>query len=267
MNSTSDHEGPNAGDSPKQIPGGRSTIAFAYAALDDAIRVAAAIHNDHGSSCDVDQLAASLKTTTTSSTFRSLVASARTFGLIHRRAKAVSLTELGAAIVDPLTREDAKVRAFLEVPLYHRLYEKFAGVLLPADAGLEAEIEALGVTPKSVVKARQTLMRSAATAGFLQAGKDRLVRPPTGRVEDASAPDEAATTVRTTETSKAPTAASTIDPLLDALWAKLPIKGEFLNPERASWLKMLGLALDMTYGPAEGEAAADSKDSKDDEPF
>ena len=215
----------------------------------------------------VDQLAATLRTTTTSSTFRSLVASARTFGLIHRRAKAVSLTELGSAIVDPLTREDAKVRAFLEVPLYHSLYERFAGVLLPADAGLEAEIEALGVTPKSVVKARQTLMRSAAVAGFLQAGKDRLVRPPTGRAEDASAPDEAAATAQTTTTPEAPTATS-IDPLLDALWARLPINGKFLNPERASWLRMLGLALDMIYGPAEDKATADSKDSsRDDDPF
>lgn len=267
MASTSSHDdSPEAEDSPSQAPGGRSTIAFAYSALDEAIRVAAAIHSDHGSSCDLDQLAAGLGTTTTSSTFRSLVASAKTFGLIHRRARAVSLTELGAAIVDPLTREDAKVRAFLEVPLYRKLYEKFAGVLLPADAGLEAEIEGLGVTPKSVAKARQTLMRSAAVAGFLQAGKDRLVRPPTGQTENASASDEAEATVQATEAPNTPTAPNTLDPLLEALWARLPVEGKFPNPERDQWLEMLGLALDMVYGTT-AEEVSKPKHSAEDEPF
>lgn len=41
----------------------------------------------------------------------------------HRALSSVSTNSAssGAAIVDPLTREEAKVRAFLEVPLYQEL--------------------------------------------------------------------------------------------------------------------------------------------------
>lgn len=250
MAGTSHHENSLQADIPSSQPsGGRSTIAFAYAGLDEAIRVAAAIHRDHGSSCDLDQLAAGLETTTSSSTFRSLVASARTFGLVYRRSKVVTLTELGAAIVDPLTRDEAKVRAFLEVPLYRELFDKFAGGLLPADAGLEAEIEALGVTPKSVAKARQTLMRSATVAGFFHTGKDRLVRPPSGRANDSSAREEAPATIPEAETVDASAGHNSVDPLLQAIWARLPAEETFPEPQRSQWLKMLKLALDMVYGP------------------
>ena len=265
MTGTSRHEdGLQARAYSAQTSGGRSTIAFAYAALDDAIRVAAAIHGDHESSCDLDQLAAGLETTTSSSTFRSLVASARTFGLIHRRSKVVTLTELGAAIVDPLTCDEAKIRAFLEVPLYRKLFDKFAGVLLPADTGLEAEIEALGVTPKSVAKARQTLMRSAAVAGFFNAGKDRLVRPPSGRTEDTSTREDAATAVQEARTPDASAVHSAVDPLLHAIWARLPVERTFPSPERGQWLKMLELALDMVYGSAADKASSDAEEA---EPF
>ena len=249
-----------------QATGGRSTIAFPYAALDEAIRVAAVIHRNHGSSCDLDQLAAGLETTTTSSTFRSLVASAKTFGLIDRRSRVVSLTELGAAIVDPLTRDEAKVRAFLGVPLYRQVHDRFSGVLLPPDAGLEAEIQTLGVTPKSVAKARQTLIRSATVAGFFHMGKDRLVRPPTVRVDDPRMRDVAVPEAPETASSDPSSVPGAGDPLLGAIWAKLPTSKVFPNEERRQWLKMLELALDMVYGSAADKVKTQDEDV-DDNPF
>lgn len=242
----------------------RSTIAFPYTALDEAIRVAAAIHRNHGSSCDLDQLAAGLNSTTTSSSFRSLVASAKTFGLIDRRSKVVSLTELGAAIVDPLTRDEAKVRAFLGVPLYSQIHDRFAGVLLPPDAGLEAEIQALGVTPKSVAKARQTLLRSATVAGFFHMGKDRLVRPPSGRSDDPETRDDVAPAPQEPTKSEASAESGPGDPLLEAIWARLPTEKTFSNSERRQWLKMLELALDMVYGAVPDE---NGELQEDDIPF
>lgn len=265
MTDASNHTtGPDSDGSRR--PSSRSTISFPYAALDEAIRVAAVIHRNHGSSCDLDQLAAGLESTTTSSTFRSLVASAKTFGLIDRRVKVVSLTELGAAVVDPLTRDEAKVRAFLEVPLYRQIHDKFAGVLLPPDAGLEAEIQALGVTTKSVAKARQTLMRSATIAGFFHMGKDRLVRPPTVRSSDPQPSEEPEVVTPEPPQSDDSTESSRGDPLLGAIWARLPSGGQFPNPERQNWLKMLELALDMVYGavPVKEDVP---EDDKDDTPF
>jgi len=178
----------------------------------------------------------------------------------------VTLTELGAAVVDPLTCDDAKVRAFLEVPLYRQLYDKFAGVLLPADAGLEAEIEALGVTPKSVARARQTLMRSATVAGFFTAGKDRLVRPPVSRSEDISTSEGAKDVAHKTDTLDASAEHDGVDSLLHAIWARLPTEGTFPGIERGQWLKMLELALDMVYGTVQEEISK-SQHNREDEPF
>lgn len=247
-----------------QPPGRHSTVAFPYVALDEASNVASTIYNTHGTSCDDAQLAAGLNTTVTSSKFRSLVSAAKTFGLIDRRSKTVSLTELGSAVVDPTKRDEALVEAFLAVPLYRKLYDKFAGTLLPQDAGLEAEIQALGVTPKSVARARQTLQRSAYVAGFFHAGRNRLVRPATPHDTEpppVSDPEqEAATATDASETQSAiPVGPS--DPLLVGLWSKLPATGSFSKEEQEQWLELAKLALAMVYGSMpNGVSTHDSDD-------
>ena len=247
----------------------RSTIAFPYSALDPAIQVATIIHEGHGTQCDIAQLAGGLNTTVASGKFRSMVSAARMFDLIRTHSKVAALTELGIAIVDPSKCDDAKVEAFLSVPLYQEIYNKFDGRRLPPDPGLEAEMRSLGVTAKSARRARQTLQRSAATAGFFRSGPDRLVRPPAGQADaTATRPaatrstprDDATTTPLTPERALTSAVPGPHDQLLSALWSKLPADGEFPDPQRSQWLKMVELALDMVYGAAGPETL-------DDEPF
>lgn len=196
----------------------------------------------------------------TSSNFRNQVSAAKRFGLIEPRSKTVKLTDLGTAVVDPDKRDDAKVRAFLSVPLYLQLYEKFEGQMLPHDAGLEAEMRTLGVTTKSVSRARQVFQKSAASAGFFASGRDRLVRPALAQGDqptpEMSEPSEQPTTMDGTE-SPLDRQIGHPDPLLRGLLSKLPHDKPFTPLERAQWLKLAELALDMVYGE-EGEATAPS---------
>lgn len=246
--------------------GVRSGIDFPYSALDDAEKLAASIYGNHGSECDLAQLAGWLGSTVASSKFRSQVSAAKMFGLIHRRTGVAALTDLGLAIVDPEKQLEARVEAFLAVPLYRQMHDKFAGRLLPPDAGLEAEIRDLGVTVKSVARARQTFQRSAAVAGFFKMGKNRLVRPPVGGVADPSTRAGAADECNESPTTNSPTATGPSDDLLQALWARLPTEGTFPEPQRSHWLKMLGLALDMVYGTLP-EEVSEPKRSDEKDPF
>ena len=241
--------GNDADSAPVDVTDRASALAFPYVGLDEAMKVANAIYSEYGTRCDLDQLAAALSTTIKSSRFRSMVSAAKMFGLIDRRSKVAVLTDLGVAVVDPEKRDDAKAQAFLAVPLYRAIHDKFAGRLLPPGPGLEAELQAFGVTTRSVSKARQTLQRSAETAGFFRSGKDRLVRPPASQGDDPPLQDEAPRPLQTDPRAPRPTAGPN-DPILQAIWSGLPLDGDFPDPERSEWLAMLKLALNRFYGRA-----------------
>ena len=228
----------------------RPKIGFPYVNLAEAVHLAETVHSKGGSSCELAQLAAWLDTTLSSSKFRGQVSAAKMFGLIEPRSKIALLTELGKAVVDPQQRDAAKVEAFLKVPLYERLYDKFAGQLLPPDAGLEAEMHSFGVTKKSASKARQAFQRSASSAGFFASGKDRLVRPafssentemPSAGLDEKVPPAASAPPERKEEVGPS-------DPLLIGLWSKLPSDKPFSKSQRSQWLKLAELALNLVYG-------------------
>lgn len=120
---------------------------------------------------------------TTNSTFRTKVATAKTFGMLGNQRGEAVLTELGRRIADPTTEAAARADAFMHVPLYRKLYEDYAGKLLPGDSGLEAEIERLGVPEKSSSRARQVFQRSAEQAGFFSHGRNRLTKPAAATVD------------------------------------------------------------------------------------
>lgn len=231
----------------------RPKIGFPYTNLDEAVQLAEAIYNNHGSSCDLAQLAALLDSTVKSSKFRARISAAKMFGLIEQHSKTATLTELGAATVDPQRRDDAKAAAFLEVPLYRQLHDKYEGRMLPPDAGLEAEMHNLGVTPKSVPKARQSFQKSASFAGFFAAGKDRLVRPaPSGSGRGAAQPeDPEEQSPATPPDPQEQEQVGPSDPLLTGLWSKLPATKPFSPSKRSQWLDLMRLALDLVYGEAE----------------
>jgi hypothetical protein len=173
-------------DSEKERGYDRSTIEFPYGDLDDALAVAEAIHQNAGVSCTVDQLAAYMKQSATSGAFRIRMSTARTFGLTENEKGAVTLTELGRRIVDSGQRAASSTEAFLRVPLYKAIHEKYRGHMLPPAAALEREMVGLGVAKKQSARARQAFERSAEQSGFFNHGKDRLVEPIARAVPAAS---------------------------------------------------------------------------------
>jgi hypothetical protein len=171
----------------------QSTIAFPYLDLDAAVEVAKAIYSRGGlGGCNFDELAAEMNQTV-SGAFRLKVGAAKTFDLTEREGKSgVRLSELGQQIVSTETERAARAEAFLRVPLYSAVYEKYRGHLLPPMKALEREMQSLGVSSKQTDKARQAFERSAKQAGFFDAGDDRLVKP-RAEMPGTKKTDEAAT--------------------------------------------------------------------------
>ena len=103
----------------------------------------------------------------------------------------------------------------------------------------------IGVSSKQTNRARQTFMRSARQAGFFAHGEDRLVRP--------AGPGTSQSTrlrcpLRATKV-KTGGGGGGKDPLIAALIQKLPPEGPWPIDDRVTWLKMLAMAFQMTYGP------------------
>lgn len=155
----------------------RSTIQFPYNDLDDAVAIARAIHQNAGTSCTIDQLAAYTHQSMTSGAFRLRVGNAAMFGITVNERGQVTLTELGRRIADPEHEAEARADAFMNVALYSRIFEHYKGYALPPAAALEKFMRESGVSPKQTEKARQAFSRSARQAGYFAHGEDRLVRP------------------------------------------------------------------------------------------
>ncbi len=147
--------------------------------LGDAVGVAVAIHKHVGEGgCFEDQLAPWLSQSLTSDSFRVRLAASRIFGLVDIDAGGlIKLTERGRAVVDPKQERAARAAAFLSVPLYRALYEKYKATALPPSPQLEREIAAFGVPEKQKERARKVLERSAEQAGCFETGRDRPVAP------------------------------------------------------------------------------------------
>src|SRR5579862_3593068 len=141
----------------------QSTIVFPYMDLDEAVGIAKGIHG-LGGSCETDQLAAHLNQSPKSSGFRVRLATAKIFNLMHYEKGGVRLADLGIKICDSQQEARARCEAFLAVPLYKAVYDKYKGASLPPETGLEAAMVSLGVAQKVKDKARQTFQRSARKA-------------------------------------------------------------------------------------------------------
>jgi hypothetical protein len=157
----------------------RSTIAFPYSDFEGAAAVAMSIHSNVGhGTCSVTQLAPWMGVSPKSSSFRTQLAAARLFGLIDSdNADSYRLTPLGTRVVDPAQARAAKAEAFLKVPLFAALYEKYKAGVTPPPGALEREIAGLGVSEKQKARARQVFENSAEQTGFRAHGANRLVLP------------------------------------------------------------------------------------------
>lgn len=226
----------------------RSRIGFPYNDLDDAESVAQAIWaNVASGSCDMAQLAGWLKhNSVNSGAFRLKVAAAKMFGLISTGQGAISLTKLGRDIVDPAKTAQARVEAFLTVPLYKELSRQYSGNLLPNAVGLEREIADMGVSTKQTDKARQVFMRSAQSAGFFKEGNNKLVRPGIASPADSGPSQE--------EESRGGgdgSGGGTMHPFVRGLVETLPVAGEPWPEEgRKEWLDAAAAIFKLIYRDA-----------------
>lgn len=227
----------------------RSSISFPYNDLDNGVRVAKAVHRIGGSTCQRDQLAAELRVSAAGGGFSLLLLTAKIFGLITYGQGTVQLTALGQRINDPKQERGAKAEAFLVVPLYKAIYERFKGATLPPANALESEMANLGVAKKQTDKARQTFQRSAKQGGFFEYGQDRLVLPAAG----APVKEQSDTDGRPDE-SKPPNGDSGggndggRHPFIAGLLKELPTEGdEWPTDERRKWLQAAAMIFDLIY--------------------
>jgi hypothetical protein len=207
----------------------RSQVPFPYVDLNQAIEIVDAAYN-HAE--DVTRVAASLGTSVTSSTFQMKISAARLFGLIEKNGKQLIPTELGHQILDDAQERRARVRAFLNVPLYAMVYKKYEGRRLPHDQGLEGFMASQGVSPKQTGKARQSFQRSATQAGFFDMSKDMLVVPADTPVAAQPEPTPEEPMQEVVEAPRRSSATSgsiylgSKGRLLDGLFEALPLPGE-----------------------------------------
>ena len=209
----------------------RSRVDFPYHDLATAMDVARGVHAVGGTSCSWDQLAAHFHASAKGGAFRVRLATAKTFGLLAYDKGMVSLLPLGSRICDPRQEAAAKVEAFLTVPLYKQIHDRFKGSTLPPNSGLESSMVELGVAPKQKSKARQVFSRSASQAGFFGYGDDRLVAPSLNQkevrddVREAESQDQDEVSLKKRH------------PLIDGLIETLPEAGaEWAIQDRGNWL-------------------------------
>lgn len=226
----------------------QSTIAFPYLSLNDGIEIVKAVYELHGSSASYEQIAAHLKTTLTSSSFRTRISTAKVFNLISTSQGMVTLTPIGSRICDPQQEQAARADAFLAVPLYNRVYEQFKTTTLPPPTGLESTFGSLGVASKVRERARQVFQRSAQEAGFFQFGKERLVMP--------AIKANAAPVVTPTQEPQEPerkkkgkdTDEDEYHPFIQGLLKKLPAPDtDWPMDGRAKWLQTAANIFDLMY--------------------
>lgn len=273
MDGSPNGQQPEAEVHPASVEGKRerSSIGFPYMTLVEAVEVADAIHGHVGNgSCDDHQLAPWLSVSPKSSGYRLRISTAKMFGLIDSGDKAYKLSALGKMIVDRAQRDKARAEAFLKVPLFDAVYERFRGTALPPAEALEREFAELGVAKKQTGKARSSFERSAKAAGYFNEGTDRLVKP--GFAESEPPPEETKQEENTPPkvgTSQSDGGGGSLHPFIQGLLQSLPSPNTVWSTEgRVAWLKTAATCFDLMYQgegtiTIEGQAALPKATAED----
>lgn len=152
---------------------GRSELAFASYDLASCVALAKTLHEQGGGFARDDQLAALLGyKSTKNGAFLARLSAARQFQLIAREGSGFKITPLAERILMPISvaqAQEALVEAFLAVPLFKAVYERYKGQELPQGLGLQNALRLqFNVAPKRIPVALRALMDSADTAGFFR---------------------------------------------------------------------------------------------------
>ncbi|MGU3389834.1 hypothetical protein [Sphingomonas sp. M1A8_2b] len=169
----------------------RSTIEFPYSDLESTVEMVRTLHAKAGTQCEDVQLAAWMNQTASGGGFRSRLSAGRMYGLIETNGPHVTVTSMGLDAIDGDRAAPALAEAFLRVPLFRQMYEKYKGYALPPPQAIESQMEGMGVAPKQKDRARQTFTKSAQYSGYIDAQTGRLTKPafaapspPPERIED-----------------------------------------------------------------------------------
>ena len=230
-----------------------AAVPRSYMDLNSAIDLANAIHSHVGlGPCDDDQLAAWSQQSAKPSTFRVQIYAARTFGILEGEGGKHKLGELGRMVVDPNQVQEGRARAFLAVPLYKAVFEKYKSGVLPAAAALELDFAARGVPEKQKERARQIFERSADQAGFFEHGKNRLVMPGIALGQPVCEDLKVDITNGNGGSGSGGNGGGRnpleIDPIIRGLLARLPKTGDvWPESERTPWLELLKGSFKLIY--------------------
>ena len=240
----------------------QSTISFPYNDLDDAVDMARAVLH-LGGTCETGQLAAHLQMTPTSGSFRLRLLATKSFGFVTYSQGRVSLTLLGSRVCDPQQERLARAEAFLNIPLYKQLYERFKNVVLPPNPGIESVMVTMGVIKKQADKARQVFQRSAAQANFFWSGQDRLVSPPIRATAAAPVADPATSVEAEREPEKQERKkgngggdGSDYHPFIAGLLKTLPAAdSEWPMEARGKWLTAASTIFELIYKDSDSKGS------------
>ena len=247
----------------------RSTVKFPYSDLSTAIGLAAKIKEKAGVECDTTQLAAWMEQSASGGTFRSRYSAARLFGLIESgRSGSVRLTELGQDVLDTQKSDKAKAKAFLNIDLFRQIYETHKGHTLPPPPALERMMGTLGVTPKQVERARQTFMKSAEVAQFIDRHTGAFVQPgfPSDAIStDSADPPEIKDKKSEGDGNDNGGLPPNLDPIILGLLSRLPKSGDVWPPgERKLWLDLLEGSFKLIYKEPEHHESLGKADERTD---
>lgn len=241
----------------------RSSIEFPYADLDASFDVVRGVHNAGGTTCEADQLAAQLKLEAKGGGFRLRVNAARIFGLItYDRGGRINLTDIGRQAIDPQTERNARIKAFLAVPLFIKVYDEYKGGPIPPRAALERALVSFGVAEKVKDRARQVLDRSAKQAGFFDAASDRLVMPRMTLLEKGSetSDDDSQENDSVDKNKSGGGSGGGMHPAFQLLLQTLPEPGtEWDSQKRMNWLMLANSAFNMIYKSSSGDTSIEIK--------
>lgn len=233
----------------------RSTIDFPYVDLGAAEGIARALFEKGGGSSSIKQLAGWLDSSPTSGSFRSRISATKLFGFIESEGADVKLTDIGWALIDPEKEANARIDAFLRVPLFQQVFKKYESLPLPNPNALESQMQQLGVSPKQTDRARQTFTSSANSAGFIDSNTRRLVLPvaPSLTTQAKTEKQDSETTINLEpDKSLKPKPEHNLHPLIQGLLVTIPKEGNNWSIEgRASWLKMAASIFEMIYPSGE----------------
>ena len=150
----------------------RSPYLFPVYGLGLALQIAAQVESDGGGTLTEETLAIAMTASVKSSTFRLKALTPRQFGLLEKSGPNLSTTRLAKAILKPANdqeRADALWNAFVTIPLFRALAERYKGQPLPQGDTLRNILEReFGIERSRVTSAERVLMDSAREAGALR---------------------------------------------------------------------------------------------------